>query len=220
MGKNKFFEIPIMIEDIAPFLWNWTFFGIWKFVCYISRKTLCMNRFSEFFQICIGHWAKSVSAFWLECLEKCCHHCILRVQINTCRKKFWGKSFSSLPDIEKKCFSLSLTMFWRGCQYCILRLQRIILKTFCFGKKSCFGNQIRTMSKKRWCFCWKNFGQRIIPPSACPGESFEEQQFFKKKLFSFRRQISSEIFSVFCRNFFGGPAKTVIHLSKGTIWEK
>ena len=206
-----------MIEDIAPFFWNWTFFGIWKIICYISRKTLWVNLFSEFFQICIGHWAKTVSAFWLECLEKCCHHCFLRVQINTCRKKFWGKSFSSLPDIEKKCFSLSLTMFRRGCHYCILPLQRIILKIFV---KKLFVSQFLTMSKKRWCFCWKIFGQTIIPPSACHGESFEEQQFFKKKLFFFRHQISSEIFSVFCRNFLGRPAKTVIHLSKGTIWEK
>ena len=206
-----------MIEDIAPFFWNWTFFGIWKVICYISRKTFWVNLFSEFFQICIGHWAKTVSAFWLECLEKCCHHCILRVQINTCRKKFWGKSFSSLPDIEKKCFSLSLTMFWRGCHYCILRLQRIILKIFV---KKLFVSQFLTMSKKRWCFCWKIFGQTIIPRSACPGESFEEQQFFKKKLFFFRHQISSEMFSVFCRNFLGRPAKTVIRLSKGTIWEK
>ena len=43
--------------------------------------------------------------------------------------------------------------------------------------------------------------------------------FRKENTFS-RHQISSEIFSVFCQNFFGGPAKTVIHLSKGTIWEK
>ena len=43
--------------------------------------------------------------------------------------------------------------------------------------------------------------------------------FRKENSFS-RHQISSEFFSVFCQNFFGGPAKTVIHLSKGTIWEK
>ena len=52
-----------------------------------------------------------------------------------------------------------------------------------------------------------------------PGKVLGNNSFSKRKYFS-RHQISSEIFSVFCRNFFGGPAKTVIHLSKGTIWEK
>ena len=78
---------------MRPFSGIGIFFGISKIVCYISRKTLWVIIFSEFFQICIGHWTKTLSAFWLESLEKYCHHCILRVQMNICRKKFWGKSF-------------------------------------------------------------------------------------------------------------------------------
>ena len=51
-----------------------------------------------------------------------------------------------------------------------------------------------------------------------PRKVIENNSISKRKDF-FRHQTSSEKFSVFYRNFFDGPAKTAIHLSKGKIWE-
>ena len=107
--------------------------------------------FSDFFEICIGIWAESVSAFWLEPLERVVTTVFYVSRWTFGEKIFGPKFFSSLSDIEKKSSSLPSKLFWRGCQYCFLPLQRIILKIFV--KKSCFVNQFRTMSKKGWGFC-------------------------------------------------------------------
>ena len=110
-----------------------------------------------------------------------CQNCILRVY-RIILGKFFLKFFFSFSEPQRENISISSKNFWRGCENCVSRAQRIFVrKNDSFLKKIQCIFVFRILNEKVSNFCRKVFGIVVKTASYLSKVIVKEKLFIKNK---------------------------------------